>query len=45
VTVLSLPVGRLAFDVVFAGIAGVIAAVLPARRAAKLDVLQAIRTE
>jgi putative ABC transport system permease protein len=45
VTVLSLPVGRLAFDVVFAGIAGVIAAVLPARRAAKLDVLQAIRAE
>jgi putative ABC transport system permease protein len=45
VTVFSLPAGRLAFDVLFAGIAGVIAAVLPARRAAKLDVLQAIRTE
>jgi putative ABC transport system permease protein len=45
VTVLSLPVGRLVFDVVFAGVAGVIAAVLPARRAAKLDVLQAIRAE
>jgi ABC-type antimicrobial peptide transport system permease subunit len=31
--------------VVFAGVAGVIAALAPARRAAKLNVLEAITTE
>ncbi len=37
--------GQLAIIVIIAGIAGVLAAVFPARRAAKLDVLQAISTE
>ncbi len=41
---LSVPVGRLAVFVVVAGVAGVLAALLPARRAARLDVLQAIAT-
>jgi putative ABC transport system permease protein len=45
VTTLAVPGGRLVIDVVLAGIAGVLAAVLPARRAARLDVLDAIRTE
>ena len=36
------PVGQLAVVVAIAAIAGVVAAVLPARRAAKLDVLEAI---
>jgi putative ABC transport system permease protein len=38
----TIPVGQLAVVVVVAAVAGVAAAVLPARRAAKLDVLQAI---
>jgi putative ABC transport system permease protein len=38
----TIPVGQLAVVVAIAGIAGVVAAVLPARRAAKLDVLEAI---
>ena len=41
---LSVPVGRLATFVVVAGLAGVLAALLPARRAARLDVLKAIAT-
>jgi putative ABC transport system permease protein len=39
---LSLPAFRLVMFVVVAGLAGVVAAILPARRAAKLDVLDAI---
>ena len=39
-----IPVGQLAVVAVVAAIAGVVAAVLPARRAAKLDVLEAIAT-
>lgn len=41
---LSFPVGRLTAFVVVAGLAGVLAALLPARRAARLDVLTAIAT-
>jgi putative ABC transport system permease protein len=44
-TVFSLPYGILAVVVVAGGIAGVVAAVLPGRRAAKLDVLEAVVTE
>jgi putative ABC transport system permease protein len=40
-----LPVGSLMFLVLLAALAGVVAALLPAYRAAKLDVLQAIATE
>jgi putative ABC transport system permease protein len=42
---LSFPVGRLILFVVVAGLAGVVAAIFPARRAAKLDVLLAIAHE
>jgi putative ABC transport system permease protein len=42
---LSIPVGSLLVFLVLAGIAGVGAAVLPARRAAKLDVLEALAYE
>ncbi len=45
IDVLAIPALRLALFVVLAGIAGVLAAVLPARRAARLDVLAAITTE
>ncbi|MFT5222686.1 MAG: putative ABC transport system permease protein, partial [Glaciecola sp.] len=45
ITELALPVPRLMLYVVAAGFAGVVAAILPARRAAKLDVLRAITTE
>jgi putative ABC transport system permease protein len=45
VTELAIPVGQLVSYVVFAGIAGVLAAIWPARRAAKLDVLEAISYE
>ncbi len=41
---LTIPVGQLAVITVIAALAGVIAAILPARRAAKLDVLKAIAT-
>jgi putative ABC transport system permease protein len=44
-TVFSLPVAQLVVVVVIAGIAGVAAALLPARRAAKLNVLEAIVSE
>jgi putative ABC transport system permease protein len=44
VTEFALPVGRLALVVVAAGLAGVLAAALPARRAARLDVLAAVAT-
>jgi putative ABC transport system permease protein len=43
-TVLTIPAGTLAVVVVLAGLAGVAAAIGPARRAAKLDVLTAIAT-
>ena len=42
---ITVPVGQLVIYVVIAGIFGVLAAVWPARRAARLDVLQAIATE
>jgi len=42
---LSFPVLRLVLFVVVAGVAGVVAAIFPARRAAKLDVLAAIAHE
>jgi len=44
-TELSIPWVRLAIFVVAAGLVGILAAALPARRAAKLDVLRAISTE
>ena len=43
--VISVPWGQLAVYLVLAVMVGVLAAVLPARRAARLDVLQAIATE
>jgi putative ABC transport system permease protein len=45
VTQLSVPVVQLLVIAVLAGIAGVLAAVSPRRRAARLDVLRAITTE
>jgi putative ABC transport system permease protein len=45
IAVLSIPVGMLVVFVVAAGIVGVLAAVLPARRAAKFDVLRAITSD
>ena len=42
IEVFVVPVGQLMTIAVLAGIAGVIAAILPARRAARLDVLRAI---
>ncbi|MGZ4131474.1 MAG: ABC transporter permease [Actinomycetota bacterium] len=45
ITELKIPVGTLVVYVVFAALAGVLAAIPPARRAAKLDVLQAIAYE
>jgi putative ABC transport system permease protein len=42
ITELTIPLARLAVFVIAAGIAGMLAAVLPARRAARLDVLRAI---
>jgi putative ABC transport system permease protein len=41
-TVVEIPGGRLAFYVLAAALAGVLAAIGPARRAAKVDVLQAV---
>lgn len=43
--VLEFPAGRLVAYVVIAAFAGVIAAILPARRAARMDVLAAVTTE
>jgi putative ABC transport system permease protein len=45
VTELRIPVGTLVAYLIFAAVAGVVAAIAPARRAAKLDVLQAIAYE
>jgi putative ABC transport system permease protein len=42
---LTVPLGQLAAGTLLAALAGVIAAILPARRAARLDVLAAISTE
>ncbi len=42
ISTLVIPVEQLALYVVLAGVVGVLAAVLPARRAAKLNVLQAV---
>ncbi len=42
---LVIPVGQLVTYVVVAGVLGVVAALLPARRAARLDILQAISHE
>jgi putative ABC transport system permease protein len=43
--VFSLPIGTLILFFILAGIAGVLAAISPARRAAKVDVLRAVTTE
>ncbi len=45
ITVLNVPVVQLLIFVVLAGVVGVLAAVWPARRAAKMDVLRAITAE
>jgi putative ABC transport system permease protein len=45
ITEFALPVGTLVIIFVLAGLAGIVAAVLPARRAARLNVLQAIQYE
>ena len=45
VTEFVLPIGQLVVYLVLAGLAGVLAAIWPARRAAKLDVLEAISYE
>ena len=45
VTVFSVPYARLLIVIVLAGLAGVVAAILPSRRAAKLNILRAIVTE
>jgi putative ABC transport system permease protein len=45
ITELSLPVGQLVVLMILAALIGVVAAILPARRAAKLNVLEAISYE
>jgi putative ABC transport system permease protein len=45
VTVLDIPVRQLLIYLVLAGLAGVLAAIFPARRAAKLNVLEAVSYE
>lgn len=45
ITEFAVPAGQLVFYFVLAGIAGVLAAIPPARRAARLNVLEAIATE
>ncbi len=45
ITEFVLPVGQLVFFLIFAALAGVVVALLPARRAAKLNVLEAISYE
>jgi putative ABC transport system permease protein len=45
ITEFALPAGQLLIFVVAAGLAGILAAVLPGRRAARIDVLRAITTE
>jgi putative ABC transport system permease protein len=45
ITVFSIPVASLVIMVVLAAVAGVVAAILPSRRAAKLNILRAIVSE
>jgi putative ABC transport system permease protein len=45
ISVFSIPFGQLIVYIVLAGLAGILAAVWPARRAAKLDVLRAVTIE
>ena len=45
ITVFSVPYLTLLIMILLAGLAGVVAAILPSRRAAKLNVLRAIVTE
>ena len=45
ITVLSISATQLVLFLILAGFVGVLAAVLPARRAARMDVLRAITTE
>jgi putative ABC transport system permease protein len=45
ITEFSVPIGTLVGFVVFAALAGVLAAVFPGRRAARIDVLRAVTTE
>jgi putative ABC transport system permease protein len=45
VTQLSFPVAQLLAVTVLAGLAGIVASIMPARRAARLNVLQAVTTE
>jgi putative ABC transport system permease protein len=45
ITVFSVPFLTLVIVIVLAGLAGVAAAILPSRRAAKLNILRAIVTE
>jgi putative ABC transport system permease protein len=42
---IAIPTGQLALYVALAAVAGVLAAIVPARRAAKVDVLRAVVTE
>jgi putative ABC transport system permease protein len=45
VPVLSIPVGSLVVFLLLAAVAGVLAALGPARRASRLDILKAIQAE
>lgn len=45
VTTLTVPFAQLLALVILAGIAGIVAAIAPSRRAARLDILQAVTTE
>ena len=45
ITDFTLPVSQLVLFVVLAGLAGILAAILPGRRAARIDMLRAITTE
>jgi putative ABC transport system permease protein len=45
ITEFAVPFGQLIIYVVFAGLAGIVAAIPPARRAARLNVLEAIASE
>jgi putative ABC transport system permease protein len=45
ITAFAIPVSQLVIYLILAGLAGVLAAVWPARRAAKLDVLRAVTVE
>jgi putative ABC transport system permease protein len=42
---LMVPIGQLAAGTLLAALAGMVAAILPARRAARLDILAAISTD